>query len=245
MLWTIRDRVLRPVAAGPRHLLHPAWVHPRVARAGRDQRAVAHHPGSQGPFETHAESGRRRLGARQRRGRTVRCTSAPHLLVTASRDGEIAIEVMAQLDAYHVRGIALTPTQGLSRGTAVEDTGGPLMAPVGKGTLSRMFRRLRKRYRPPGGARRMSMADSPSFPAGCGTALHQVRDLRGPGSRSSMCSCRSNVAAKRACLAALGVGKTVLLTEMIHNMIGHHEGVQHFLRHRRTLPRKERNSTGR
>src|SRR3989339_20655 len=56
-----------------------------------------------------------------------------------AKDGAIAIEVLAQLDAHHVRGIALTPTQGLSRGIVVEDTGGPLMAPVGKGTLSRMF----------------------------------------------------------------------------------------------------------
>jgi F-type H+/Na+-transporting ATPase subunit beta len=47
--------------------------------------------------------------------------------------------VLAQLDAHHVRGIALTPTQGLARGMAVEDTGGPLKAPVGKGILSRMF----------------------------------------------------------------------------------------------------------
>lgn len=52
---------------------------------------------------------------------------------------KIAIEVLTQLDAHHVRGIALTPTQGLAGGMAVEDTGGPLTAPVGKGILSRMF----------------------------------------------------------------------------------------------------------
>ena len=56
-----------------------------------------------------------------------------------AKEGEIAIEVLAQLDAHRVRGIALTPTQGLARGMAVEDTGGPLKAPVGKGILSRMF----------------------------------------------------------------------------------------------------------
>jgi F-type H+-transporting ATPase subunit beta len=38
-----------------------------------------------------------------------------------------------------VRGIALTPTQGLARGSAVKDTGGPLKASVGKGILGRMF----------------------------------------------------------------------------------------------------------
>lgn len=54
-------------------------------------------------------------------------------------DKKIIIEVLAQLDARHVRGIALTPTQGLARGMAVESRGGPLQAPVGKSTLSRMF----------------------------------------------------------------------------------------------------------
>lgn len=38
---------------------------------------------------------------------------------------QIAIEVLTQLDAHHVRGIALTHTEGLARGMAVEDTGGP------------------------------------------------------------------------------------------------------------------------
>jgi F-type H+-transporting ATPase subunit beta len=52
---------------------------------------------------------------------------------------QFVIEVLAQQDARHVRGIALTPTQGLARGMAVEDTGGPLKAPVGKVVLSRMF----------------------------------------------------------------------------------------------------------
>jgi F-type H+-transporting ATPase subunit beta len=56
-----------------------------------------------------------------------------------AKEGEIAIEVLAQLDAQCVRGIALTPTQGLARGMAVKDTGGPLKTPVGKGILARMF----------------------------------------------------------------------------------------------------------
>ncbi|HCN88733.1 MAG TPA: F0F1 ATP synthase subunit beta, partial [Oxalobacteraceae bacterium] len=62
-----------------------------------------------------------------------------HTVLRAGEDGCIVIEVLAQRDARHVRGIALTPTQGLARGMVVEDTGGPLKAPVGKGILSRMF----------------------------------------------------------------------------------------------------------
>jgi len=62
-----------------------------------------------------------------------------------AKDGEIAIEVLAQLDAQRVRGIALTPSQGLARGMAVEDTGGPLKAPVGKGILARMAETYKRR----------------------------------------------------------------------------------------------------
>jgi F-type H+-transporting ATPase subunit beta len=64
---------------------------------------------------------------------------AIYSLLRAGGDGRIAIEVLAQLDVRRVRGIALTPTQGLARGMTVEDTGGPLKAPIGKGILSRMF----------------------------------------------------------------------------------------------------------
>ncbi|MEP7299263.1 MAG: F0F1 ATP synthase subunit beta, partial [Burkholderiales bacterium] len=60
-------------------------------------------------------------------------------LLRAGKDAGIAIEVLTQIDARHVRGIALTPTQGLGRGMPVTDTGGPLKAPVGKAILSRMF----------------------------------------------------------------------------------------------------------
>ena len=62
-----------------------------------------------------------------------------HNMLEAGENGSIAIEVLAQRDAHHVRGIALTPTQGLARGMTVRNTGGPLKAPVGKAIRSRMF----------------------------------------------------------------------------------------------------------
>ena len=60
-------------------------------------------------------------------------------LLRAGKETRVDIEVLMQLDLHHVRGIALHPTQGLARGMVVEDTGGPLKVPVGKGILSRMF----------------------------------------------------------------------------------------------------------
>lgn len=46
-------------------------------------------------------------------------------------DDSIVIEVVNHLDSQTVRGIALTPTSGLARGSVVKDTGQPLKVPVG------------------------------------------------------------------------------------------------------------------
>jgi len=142
-------------------------------------------------------------------------------------DGAIAIEVLAQLDAHRVRGIALTATQGLVRGSAVEDTGGPLKAPVGRGTLSRMFDvfgnaidrqpaptdvQWRTVHRaPPALARRSTKSEI--FETGI-----KVIDVLVPLERGG----------KAGLFGGAGVGKTVLLTEMIHNMIEHQKGVSIF-----------------
>ncbi|HBP88982.1 MAG TPA: F0F1 ATP synthase subunit beta [Nitrospiraceae bacterium] len=148
-------------------------------------------------------------------------------LLRAGREGRIAIEVLAQLDTHRVRGIALTPTQGLARGMAVEDTGGPLMAPIGKGILSRMFDVFGNvidrepapsdiQYRtvhqaPPALARRSTQSEI--FETGI-----KVIDVLMPLERGG----------KGGLFGGAGVGKTVLLTEMIHNMIGQHRGVSIF-----------------
>ncbi len=145
--------------------------------------------------------------------------------------GSIVLEVLVQRGAHHVRGIALTPTQGLARGMAVENTGGPLKAPVGTAILSRMFDvfgnaidrgaaltdvQWRSVHRsPPALAHRSTKSEV--FATGI-----KVIDALMPLERGG----------KAGLFGGAGVGKTVLLTEMIHNMIGHHEWCQHLLRHR-------------
>ena len=47
----------------------------------------------------------------------------------AGDDGSIRMEVLSHIDERTVRGIALVPTQGLSRGAPVVDTGGPITVP--------------------------------------------------------------------------------------------------------------------
>jgi F-type H+-transporting ATPase subunit beta len=58
------------------------------------------------------------------------CLPPIYSLLRAGPEGQIAIEVLSQLDGHRVRGIALTPTQGLARSMVVEDTGGSLKSPV-------------------------------------------------------------------------------------------------------------------
>ena len=62
-----------------------------------------------------------------------------YTILHAGDHDQIVIEVLEQHGSDTIRGIALTPTQGLARGMTVKDTGGPLKAPVGNGVLSRMF----------------------------------------------------------------------------------------------------------
>lgn len=150
-----------------------------------------------------------------------------HNLLHAGAAGRIVIEVLAQRDARHVRGIALTPTQGLARGMVVLDTENPLRAPVGQEVLSRMFdvfghaidrepeprgTNWRSVHRaPPPLARRSTRSEI--FETGI-----KAIDVLVPLERGG----------KAGLFGGAGVGKTVLLTEMIHNMAGHHEGVSIF-----------------
>src|SRR5664280_2440193 len=60
-------------------------------------------------------------------------------VLKAGDNGQVIIEVFTQLDNNTVRGVALTPTQGLARGSTVIDTGKPFEVPVGKELLGRVF----------------------------------------------------------------------------------------------------------
>src|SRR6202167_5780493 len=148
-------------------------------------------------------------------------------VLRAGADSHVIIEVMTQLDAHHVRGIALTPTQGLARGMRVADSRLPLQAPVGKSIISRMFDvfghaidgeaepkdvKWRSTYRsPPPLSDRITQSEI--FETGI-KAIDVLLPLERGG--------------KAGLFGGAGVGKTVLLTEMIHNMIGRRQGVSIF-----------------
>ena len=166
------------------------------------------------------------------RGSVVDVRFESHLPLISSvlhtgASGQIVVEVMTQVDAKHVRGIALTPTQGVCRGMPVEDTGMPLRAPVGKNIISRMFDvfghaidrqpepeevEWRSIHRAPPPLSERS-THSEVFETGI-----KAIDVLVPLERGG----------KAGLFGGAGVGKTVLLTEMIHNMIGHRQGVSIF-----------------
>lgn len=151
-------------------------------------------------------------------------------LLNALRAGEsqeFVIEIINHLSETVARGIALTPTQGLARGTQVNDTGSPLKVPVGRQLLGRAFdvfgnvidrgepvegQELRSIHHDPAGFSRQ-VTRMEVFPTGIKTI-----DLLAPLERGG----------KAGLFGGAGVGKTVVIMEMIHNTVAKHKGVSLF-----------------
>ncbi len=154
---------------------------------------------------------------------------APKLLteIRAGQDGAVVAEVATQLDDTTVRCIALTATGGLAEGDPVIDTGRPLQVPVGPQLLGRVFNVfgqtidrqpplekpvLRSLHQPPVELHRRATR-SEIFETGI-----KAIDVLAPLERGG----------KAGLFGGAGVGKTVLIMEMIHNMVGTYEGVSLF-----------------
>lgn len=155
-----------------------------------------------------------------------RIPSLFHVLKAGSNQ-EIVIEVVSHLDANTVRAVALTSTRGLARGSPVVDTRQPLKAPVGDRVLGRVFDvlgRVIDRKEPVAGGEWRSI-HSPPVPLVRRSTSSEIFvtgikaiDLLAPLERGG----------KSGLFGGAGVGKTVLITELIHNVIGHHRGVSVF-----------------
>jgi F-type H+/Na+-transporting ATPase subunit beta len=159
----------------------------------------------------------------------VRFPVAPRIrnVLTAGENGEYIMEVFTQLDSNTIRGVALTPTQGLARGAIVTDTGNPFEVPVGKDLLGRVFNvfgktidkkgdvqgcELRSIHREP-----IPLRDQSTVSEIFETGIKAI-DVLAPLERGG----------KAGLFGGAGVGKTVLITEMIHNTVSHHEGMSIF-----------------
>ena len=142
-------------------------------------------------------------------------------------EATIIIEVISQVDAHRVRGIALTPTAGLARGAEVINTGQPLQVPVGERLLGRVFDVFGQTIddkEPVEGGEWRSIHQSPpplsrqSTQSEILTTGIKAIDLLAPLERGG----------KAGLFGGAGVGKTVLITEMINNMVSQHEGISLF-----------------
>jgi len=149
-----------------------------------------------------------------------------NLLVLADNE-MVKLEVVGHIDESTVRCIAMSKVEGVSRGSAIRDTGKGITVPVGKGILGRMFNLFgepidrageveadedRDIYRQPVPLVRQSTTQD-IYETGI-----KVIDLLSPLEKGG----------KAGLFGGAGVGKTVLIMELIHNIAQYHQGVSIF-----------------
>jgi F-type H+-transporting ATPase subunit beta len=149
--------------------------------------------------------------------------------ISTEAGGEVLVcEVQQHLGDDRVRAVAMDTTDGLARGVEVIDTGGPITVPVGEATLGRIFNLLGEpidlgEELPADTERRQIHQDAPRvedltpttemFETGI-----KVIDLLAPYAKGG----------KVGLFGGAGVGKTVLIQELIHNLAKEHGGLSAF-----------------
>ena len=141
--------------------------------------------------------------------------------------GRLVLEVASHLGENSVRTIAMDGTEGLVRGTKVIDTGNPIMVPVGKATLGRIMNVIGEPIDERGPVKGVKLspihAEPPPFVDQSTTAEVletgiKVVDLLAPYARGG----------KIGLFGGAGVGKTVLIQELINNVAKAHGGFSIF-----------------
>jgi F-type H+/Na+-transporting ATPase subunit beta len=147
--------------------------------------------------------------------------------LTGAHEELLVCEVQQHLGDERVRAVAMDITDGLSRGMEVVDTGGPITVPVGKGTLGRIFNLLGDpidlkgdvEYEERWPIHRSAPTVENLTPT---TEMFEtgikVIDLLAPYAKGG----------KVGLFGGAGVGKTVLIQELIHNLAQEHEGLSAF-----------------
>jgi len=148
-------------------------------------------------------------------------------VVVGEGDESVTCEVQQLLGNNKVRAVSMTSTDGLKRGATVIDTGAPISVPVGQATLGRIFNVLGVPVDEMGSCDATSTLpihrEAPSFveletkPSVFETGI-KVVDLLAPYRRGG----------KIGLFGGAGVGKTVLIMELINNIAKAHGGVSVF-----------------
>ena len=140
---------------------------------------------------------------------------------------KLTLEVAQHLGENRVRGVAMTSTDGLTRGMDVKDTGAPISVPVGRETLGRLINVLgepvdemgpipaKKFYPIHRPAPRLEDQETKTEVLETGI---KVVDLLEPYSKGG----------KVGLFGGAGVGKTVIIMELINNIALHHGGFSVF-----------------
>jgi len=144
-------------------------------------------------------------------------------------DGVLVAEVAQHLGDGIVRCIVMGTTDGLARGTGALDTGAPITVPVGAATLGRMFNVLGEVIdeRPEGkladAPRRSIHAQAPKF-----YELSNETEIMETGIKVIDLICPYAKGGKTGLFGGAGVGKTVLIQELINNVAKYHGGISVF-----------------
>ena len=141
--------------------------------------------------------------------------------------GKIVLETQHHIGNNWVRAVALTPTDGLRRGAEAIDMGSPITVPVGRATLGRLFNvfgepldglgEVKAEQRYPIHRLPPSLVEQETTPQMLETGL-KVMDLITPFTKGG----------KVGAYGGAGVGKTVIITELIRNIATEHGGFSVF-----------------
>ncbi len=148
--------------------------------------------------------------------------------ISSDADRLLVCEVQQHLGDNRVRAVAMDSTDGLARGAEMTDTGGPITVPVGPATLGRIFNVLGETIDlgeplPADNERRGIHQISPRVEDLAPTTEMfetgiKVVDLLAPYAKGG----------KVGLFGGAGVGKTVLIQELIHNLAKEHGGLSAF-----------------
>jgi F-type H+-transporting ATPase subunit beta len=148
-------------------------------------------------------------------------------LETKVGNRRLVLEVAQEVGERTVRCIAMDSTDGMVRGQEVTDTGAPISVPVGPGTLGRILNvigeAIDERGEIPAAAHMPIHRDAPAFDEQSASAEIlvtgiKVIDLLAPYQKGG----------KTGLFGGAGVGKTVLIQELINNIAKGHGGVSVF-----------------
>ena len=148
--------------------------------------------------------------------------------ISIQLDGkELICEVAQQLGDDTVRCVAMSSTDGLVRGTEAVDTGSPITVPVGDGCLGRIFNILGEpvdeKPTPETEERWAIHRPAPSF-----EEQTPATEILETGIKVVDLICPYAKGGKIGLFGGAGVGKTVLIMELIHNVATAHGGISVF-----------------